>query len=53
MKLSVTSYSFGSYIDEDKLGLMGIIDKAAELGFDGIEFADGGWSKNLDLNLAQ
>ena len=32
---------------------MGIIDKAAELGFDGIEFADGGWSKNLDLNLAQ
>ena len=43
----------GSYIDEDKLGPMGIIDKAAELGFDGIEFADGGWSKNLDLNLAQ
>lgn len=40
MKTSVTSYSFGDYISPDKLGYLGIIDKAAEMGFDGIEFTD-------------
>lgn len=39
MKLSVTSYSFGHYQNEDELGLLGIIDKTAEMGFDGIEYA--------------
>jgi len=53
MKISVTSYSFGSYINEDQLGLMGIIDKAAEMGFAGIEFSSGNWSNNLDLNVAR
>ena len=40
MKTSVTSYSFGDYISPEKLGYLGIIDKAAETGFDGIEFTD-------------
>ncbi|MBQ8510075.1 MAG: sugar phosphate isomerase/epimerase [Clostridia bacterium] len=53
MKISVTSYSFGSYINEDKLGLMGIIDKAAEMGFEGIEFSEGGWSNGLDPKVAE
>ncbi|MBE6613624.1 MAG: sugar phosphate isomerase/epimerase [Ruminococcaceae bacterium] len=52
MKISVTSYSFGSYINEDKLGLMGIIDKAAEMGFEGIEFSSGAWSQNLNPDVA-
>ncbi|MCI8387968.1 MAG: sugar phosphate isomerase/epimerase [Clostridiales bacterium] len=46
MKLSVTTYSFGSYID--KLGLTGIIDKTAEMGFDGIEFVEHGEFNDLD-----
>ena len=41
MKTSVTSYSFGGYNSADKLGYLGIIDKAAEMGFDGIEYTDG------------
>ena len=53
MKISVTSYSYGQYIKEDKLGLMGIIDNAAEMGFAGIEFSEGGWSNNLDLAVAE
>ncbi len=53
MKLSVTSYSFGAYINEDKLGLMGIIDKAAEMGFEGIEFSDGAYTNNYDLAIAE
>lgn len=53
MKISVTSYSYGQYINEDKLGLMGIIDNAAEMGFEGIEFSEGGWSNNLDLTVAE
>lgn len=37
MKVSVSSYSFGAYIKPENLGLEGIIAKAKELGFDGIE----------------
>ncbi len=48
MKLSVTSYSFGKYIEKDRLGYLGIIDKAAEMGFDGIEFSQGDWMKEPD-----
>lgn len=51
MKLSVTTYSFGSYIE--KLGILGVVDKTAELGFDGIEFVDAPWSKNLDPEIAK
>ncbi|MBQ8513018.1 MAG: sugar phosphate isomerase/epimerase [Clostridia bacterium] len=43
MKTSVTSYSFGGYISEDRLGYLGLIDKAKEMGFDGIEYTDGGF----------
>ncbi len=53
MKISVTSYSYGQYINEDKLGLMGIIDNAAEMGFAGIEFSEGSWSNNLDPAVAE
>ncbi len=48
MKTSVSSYSFGSYLNDDKLGYMGIIEKAKELGFDGIEFTDAGYVCNPD-----
>ncbi len=48
MKCSVSSYSFGSYINEDQLGFLGIIDKAAEMGFSGIEYANGDWMKQPD-----
>lgn len=41
MKTCVTSYSFGNYVSEERLGYLGIIDKAKEMGFDGIEFIDG------------
>ena len=46
MKYCVSSYSFGVLSREDKLGYLGIIDKAAEMGFDGIEFTDGLWTEN-------
>ncbi len=48
MKTCVTSYSFGYYMSEEKLGYLGIIDKAAELGFDGIEFTDGDYMNDKD-----
>ena len=51
MKTCVSSYSFGGYVD--RLGILGVIDKAAEMGFDGIEFSEGGWSKGLDLDVAR
>ena len=38
MKYCVSTYSFGGYMDS--LGIYGVIDKAAEMGFDGIEFVD-------------
>ncbi len=47
MKTCVSSYSFGNYIEEDKLGYLGIIDKAAELGFDAIEYTEGAWSSDF------
>ena len=49
MKTCVSSYSFGDYIGEDKLGYLGIIDKAAELGFDAIEYTEGAWSSDLSV----
>lgn len=39
MKIGVSSYSFGPYNSDERLGLFGVIEKAAEMGFDGIEFA--------------
>lgn len=46
MKLSVSTYSYGSYIWDSKLGMFGCIDHAAEEGFDGIEFVEGDWQKD-------
>ena len=53
MKFSVTSYSFGHYQNPDELGILGIIDKAAEMGFDGIEFAEGAWAKEPAPDLPE
>ena len=38
MKLSVTTYSFHQYLKAEKITLQGMVDKAAEMGFEGIEF---------------
>ena len=46
MKTSVSSYSFGGYFGS--LGYLGIIDKAKEIGFDGIEYTDGGYMAEPD-----
>lgn len=43
MKTSVSSYSFGHYGSQNELGMLGIIDKTKEMGFDGIEFAADDW----------
>ena len=51
MKTCVSSYSFGGYVD--RLGILGVIDKAAEMGFDGIEFSEGSCSKGLDPDVAR
>ena len=40
MKIGVSSYSFSQYLRAGKLDLPGVIEKAAELGFDDIEFTD-------------
>lgn len=53
MKTCVSSYSFGEYINDDKLGLFGLIDKVAEMGFDGIEFSEGGWTGGTNLTIAK
>ncbi len=41
IKTCVSSYSFGAEADESRLGTMGIIEKAKEMGFDGVEFIEG------------
>lgn len=53
MKTCVSTYSYGSYNHSDKLGIYGIIDKTAELGFAGIEFCEGEWIDNLDIDKAK
>lgn len=39
MKICVSSYSFYKYLSEGKLDPVTVMEKAKELGFDGIEFA--------------
>ncbi len=39
MKIGVSSYSYSRYLQEKRLDLFGVIEKTAELGFDGIEFS--------------
>ncbi len=46
MKTCVSTYSFGRYFNE--LGLEGTIRKAAEMGFDAIEFVEGNWMRGAD-----
>lgn len=46
MKTCVSTYSFGRYFNE--LGLAGTICKAAEMGFDAIEFVEGDWMRGAD-----
>lgn len=46
MKLSVSTYSFGKY--EKELGIKGLIDKAASMGFEGIEFVEGAFMDDTD-----
>lgn len=46
MKISVSTYSYGSYIWDSKLGIYGCIEHAAKEGFDGIEFVEGDWQKD-------
>lgn len=41
MRIAVSSYSFGEYINPEKLGLFGCMDWAKEQGFEGIEITDG------------
>ncbi len=53
MKTSVSSYSYGHYAAKDELGMLGIIDKTKELGFDGIEFAADDWWFGDDEMLKQ
>ena len=45
MKYCVSTYSFGRYMDS--LGIYGVIDKAAEMGFDGVEFVAMDWMNGL------
>lgn len=40
MKISVSSYSFDQYIRDGRLSQLSCVAKAAEMGFDGIEFTD-------------
>ena len=49
MKLSVSSYSFGHYRSDNELGILGCMEKAAELGFDGFEIVPGNWSADDDI----
>lgn len=38
MQIGVSSYSFNRYLKEGRLDLFGVVRKAAEMGFEGIEF---------------
>lgn len=40
MKIGVSSYSFSQYLRDGRLDLFGAVEKAAELGFDNIEFTE-------------
>jgi len=52
MKTCVSIYSFGGYMAQ--LGIYGVIDKVAELGFEGIDFTlDGDWTNDRDVETAK
>lgn len=39
MKVSVSSYSFARYLKDGRLDFPGVVDKAAAMGFEGVEFS--------------
>ncbi|MBN1943611.1 MAG: sugar phosphate isomerase/epimerase [Phycisphaerae bacterium] len=39
MKIGVSSYSFLRYLDEGSLDYLGVVAKAKEIGFDGVEYS--------------
>ncbi|MBP5779720.1 MAG: TIM barrel protein, partial [Clostridia bacterium] len=51
MKTCVSSFIFGG--DVYRLGLVEVIKKAAQMGFEGIEFVEGAWTQGLDKNIAR
>ena len=53
MKFGVSTYSFGHYLAPDQLGMYGAIDKAAEMGFDCIEFSTARWEIPSDEEVAK
>lgn len=48
MKIAVSTYSFGEYIKPDSLGFIGVMDKAKEMGFEGIEIAENEYTADID-----
>ncbi len=51
MKYCVNSYSFGHYGRPEELGIYGMIEKTAEMGFDGFEFVESEWMNVPDSEL--
>ncbi len=50
MKCCASTYSFGQYAKDDKLGIFGIIDEAKKMGYEGIEIVDGTFSDCHDAD---
>ena len=51
MKICVSSYSFGTY--QETLGIMGVIEKTKEMGFDAIEFSEAKWMEDFNPEVAK
>lgn len=51
IKTCVSSYSFQGEADESRLGTLGVIEKAKEMGFDGIEFVEGEYTNPEKAHL--
>jgi len=51
IKTCVSSYSFGAEADESRLGTLGVIEKAKEMGFDGIEFVENAYTNPEKAHL--
>ena len=49
MKTCVSTYSYGSYLVQDRMGVLGCIEHAAKEGFDGIEFVEGKWQEDPEM----
>ncbi len=51
MKYCASTYSFGAYARDEKFGIFGIADEAANMGYDGIEIVDGTFDGCRDADL--